>query len=257
MTSTPMPSPGITAISKRARWCAHHPPTRRYERSRHEARTCAGNRFSATLETSTRSRAYTRVQVVPQRASHRETAMLGYKRGPGVASRRAAADFSHRSPEWVVLNRTRRGWMRAVRSLSEPRCPRRGASPASACSVRPLIARAGGSARPADATGSRRARKGARSHLPSRRLCVSPSRARFRARSAAQPILTPAAPDAAPGQPRWLMVDGPPRAAGRLRLPRGGLQRRRARLGEGGDPNGADIPLSVPGMPASISATTP
>ena len=101
--------------------------------------------------------------------------------------------------------------------------------------------------RPADATGSRRAL--AREPPPTSPpgACACRPLGIVSGALGCPAILTPAAPRRSSRTTAMAHGRRSSPCRRRLRLPRGGLQRRRARLGQGGDPNGADIPLSVPG----------
>ena len=116
-----------------------------------------------------------------------------------------------------------------------------------------LLVCLGGPARPADSTGAAALWQGGRSHLPSRHPCALPSRDRFRPRSAAQPILTLSCPQTQLQDNRdgsWSAVLPVPPGDYVFRVVASSDAERA--LGEGGDPNGADIPLSVPGDAAGV-----
>ena len=153
------------------------------------------------------------------------------------------------------LNHTAEGLhARAVRSLSEPRCPRRGASPALRL-LRPVIAR--GPARASLAPlAPRRARRGpraARSRLRSRPPAESRLSGSFQTALGCPADFDPTCPQTQLQDNRdgsWSAVLPVPPGDYVFRVVASSDAERRS--GEGGDPNGADIPLSVPGDAAGV-----
>ena len=141
--------------------------------------------------------------------------MLGYKRGPGVASRRAPPRISSWVPPAPGVGgiESHRGGVGCARrsvalgtTVSAPARLLQVHAPFALSLLVGLVVPLAPLTPPAAAALS----QGSPLPPPLPAPVRVALRARFRARSAAQPILTPAAPDAAPGQPRWLMVDDPP-----------------------------------------------